>query len=225
MMASDEVRYVKLYDSPDKEQWTGFVSLVDDDDTMETAPKFLVKSNKAIKVSSDQMSIKCRNILSKSTVSINMKEVEMAMYTEGTEACCYYVWWDKRSHTFNGIIGLCRGKEMGSYEIKLDKNARSILKQNEIIELSRTLKRKYEQYVHQSTGLWVPWILPYQQEQGWQYWNCKTENCIGCGITKAEFGSSLKVCCGCRSTRYCSRHCQKIHWKNYHRAECSRLYS
>jgi hypothetical protein len=30
----------------------------------------------------------------------------------------------------------------------------------------------------------------------------------------------FQVCAGCRCVRYCSRDCQKAHWRSGHRADC-----
>lgn len=220
---SNKVRYFKSFTGGDKNEWVGIVSLDLDVNHYQTSHKFIVHSKKAIKLGKTEMAKDCRRILSKSSVKLNMKQVEMAVFAKGWKAC-YYTWYDEKSHLFDGIIGLCGGK-VKQYRLRFDKNTCIRLKQNKVIELTRTLKRKYEKYVLKSTGLWVPWLLPLQEQQGWQYWNNKTRNCIRCGITREELGRKLKVCAGCGSPRYCGRHCQKIHWKNYHRVECKKMYS
>ena len=37
--------------------------------------------------------------------------------------------------------------------------------------------------------------------------------CMGCGLKVKEF----KVCSGCHVARYCSRACQRHHWKKHER--------
>ena len=42
--------------------------------------------------------------------------------------------------------------------------------------------------------------------------------CDGCGAS----GHKLLNCSACKATFYCSKECQKRHWKNGHKAECAR---
>ena len=45
--------------------------------------------------------------------------------------------------------------------------------------------------------------------------------CEKCGAVAALSAPKLLRCAGCHRTRYCSRACQKAHWKNRHREECA----
>ena len=48
--------------------------------------------------------------------------------------------------------------------------------------------------------------------------------CACCGKTAQELQSvPFLVCSGCRSRRYCSSACQKIHWRTDHKQECGQL--
>ena len=46
--------------------------------------------------------------------------------------------------------------------------------------------------------------------------------CAACGVKKSK-DNVLYVCANCQSVKYCSRHCQKIHWKFCHRFCCEGL--
>ncbi|KAF9907095.1 hypothetical protein EC991_011313 [Linnemannia zychae] len=49
-----------------------------------------------------------------------------------------------------------------------------------------------------------------------------TDKCAKCSKTSSEGGSSLKRCSKCRSVQYCSRECQKDHWK-VHKKVCASI--
>eukprot|EP01083_Nonionella_stella_P037442 102067_1 len=46
-----------------------------------------------------------------------------------------------------------------------------------------------------------------------------TKECVKCKVRKSE-ETQLKKCSRCRQPLYCSRKCQKIHWKKKHRYNC-----
>lgn len=46
------------------------------------------------------------------------------------------------------------------------------------------------------------------------------DKCTNCG---QKSSTKIMVCSLCKSTQYCSRECQKKHWKNGHKSDCSRL--
>lgn len=43
-----------------------------------------------------------------------------------------------------------------------------------------------------------------------------------CSIGSCTNGENLRLCTGCRQYRYCSRACQKLHWREGHKRECVR---
>ena len=43
--------------------------------------------------------------------------------------------------------------------------------------------------------------------------------CGGCSAVRAEEAKAYSVCSGCREVHYCSRECQRKHWKT-HKPEC-----
>eukprot|EP01083_Nonionella_stella_P037443 102068_1 len=47
----------------------------------------------------------------------------------------------------------------------------------------------------------------------------KVEECVKCKVRKSE-ENQLKKCSRCREPLYCSRKCQKIHWKKTYRNHC-----
>eukprot|EP01084_Bolivina_argentea_P232148 391331_1 len=52
------------------------------------------------------------------------------------------------------------------------------------------------------------------------WWNLKCENC---GLIAVD-SIKHKICTGCMKIGYCSRFCQKIHWNQVHRYECSKTW-
>lgn len=44
--------------------------------------------------------------------------------------------------------------------------------------------------------------------------------CSGCGATEGKNGGELLSCGGCRKHRYCSKECQREHWKLAHKKFC-----
>jgi len=44
--------------------------------------------------------------------------------------------------------------------------------------------------------------------------------CAQCDKTKSDSGNNLKCCAKCKTTKYCSRECQKAHWKK-HKKDCA----
>jgi ankyrin repeat protein len=51
----------------------------------------------------------------------------------------------------------------------------------------------------------------------------KTDPCATCGLNEpTDGGVTFVQCAGCRRTRYCTRECQKIDWKN-HRVQCQAI--
>jgi hypothetical protein len=47
------------------------------------------------------------------------------------------------------------------------------------------------------------------------------EICHNPGCSKVK---DLKLCSNCREVRYCSKECQKAHWKPIHKAECCEIH-
>ncbi|KAI9141644.1 hypothetical protein BKA69DRAFT_386027 [Paraphysoderma sedebokerense] len=48
--------------------------------------------------------------------------------------------------------------------------------------------------------------------------------CAKCGKPKCDNGKSLKSCSRCLMTMYCSRDCQKNHWRE-HKKDCKKMAS
>ncbi|KAK3333065.1 hypothetical protein B0T19DRAFT_381678 [Cercophora scortea] len=48
----------------------------------------------------------------------------------------------------------------------------------------------------------------------------RTGGCLACGRDKARDGSELRTCAKCRKAKYCSRSCQRAHWKK-HKSQCA----
>eukprot|EP00026_Physarum_polycephalum_P017363 Phypoly_transcript_18567.p1 GENE.Phypoly_transcript_18567~~Phypoly_transcript_18567.p1 ORF type:complete len:210 (-),score=34.14 Phypoly_transcript_18567:4-633(-) len=48
----------------------------------------------------------------------------------------------------------------------------------------------------------------------------ETIHCQNCNVTQNE--KKLSVCSGCQLAHYCSRECQKAHWKNGHKEVCKK---
>ena len=48
--------------------------------------------------------------------------------------------------------------------------------------------------------------------------------CRYCGKSARDLNRDLRVCDRCRSSHYCSRSCQRSHWKEAHKHECSQRY-
>ena len=52
--------------------------------------------------------------------------------------------------------------------------------------------------------------------------------CGCCGnhsyLISKESSDKLKVCAGCHVVYYCDTRCQKLHWNNVHREQCSRIW-
>lgn len=46
--------------------------------------------------------------------------------------------------------------------------------------------------------------------------------CLDCGKHEIELekGEKLKVCSKCKKAAYCSKECQKFHWKRAHKTDC-----
>lgn len=47
--------------------------------------------------------------------------------------------------------------------------------------------------------------------------------CANCLRTESEEGKGLKSCSKCLLTFYCSKECQKDHWKSAHKKECKEI--
>uniref|UniRef100_A0A0G4HEZ7 MYND-type domain-containing protein n=1 Tax=Chromera velia CCMP2878 TaxID=1169474 RepID=A0A0G4HEZ7_9ALVE len=44
--------------------------------------------------------------------------------------------------------------------------------------------------------------------------------CASCGVKSGPGGKALMSCAGCKSVQYCSKECQKEHWKKTHKRTC-----
>jgi len=49
----------------------------------------------------------------------------------------------------------------------------------------------------------------------------QVSQCDQCGSLRTKKPRML-TCAGCRGYHYCDRTCQKLHWKNTHKAQCTR---
>ena len=47
--------------------------------------------------------------------------------------------------------------------------------------------------------------------------------CTGCGASPGEGAPAFKRCAACQAVAYCTRECQKAHWKKAHKRECATL--
>ena len=52
----------------------------------------------------------------------------------------------------------------------------------------------------------------------------KLKLCGNINCTNDKKYDELKICKGCKMICYCSRHCQKVDWKNIHKKQCVKLY-
>ena len=50
----------------------------------------------------------------------------------------------------------------------------------------------------------------------------KFEGCRWCEKSADELGEPLRTCSQCHEVKYCSRKCQKSHWKAEHKYTCGR---
>jgi hypothetical protein len=47
--------------------------------------------------------------------------------------------------------------------------------------------------------------------------------CAGCGASCAEGSPAFKRCAACQAVAYCTRECQKAHWKIAHKRDCATM--
>ena len=154
---------------------------------------------------------------------VNINECKIATFANDSGAF-YFVIYDEKSHLFNGVIGLSTLGTFNASRYDLRFGGRTIvLTEGKVVQLSTRKKRQYEKMVTDTTGLWCPWILPYKQKIKEYACNLpkKCERCEKCKSDKLN----LWKCAACEKVYYCSRHCQKIHWKYEHRHQCRKLYS
>ena len=50
----------------------------------------------------------------------------------------------------------------------------------------------------------------------------EAEECRACGCTSDELGEPLRTCSQCHEAKYCSRQCQRAHWKAEHKYTCGK---
>jgi MYND finger len=57
-----------------------------------------------------------------------------------------------------------------------------------------------------------------------QEWNIELAHfkCLACNVQQKDCAQKLLRCGGCGEVFYCSKECQKTHWKSGHKASCSR---
>ena len=48
------------------------------------------------------------------------------------------------------------------------------------------------------------------------------DECRACGATPDELGEPLRNCSQCHEAKYCSRQCQRAHWKAEHKYTCGK---
>lgn len=65
-------------------------------------------------------------------------------------------------------------------------------------------------------GLVRPYKEAMAEEKGSSRGMIKTHGCSGCG----RFSTGMMVCGGCMMEYYCSKDCQKDHWKKGHDKAC-----
>ena len=79
----------------------------------------------------------------------------------------------------------------------------------------------FEAYLYQECkGMSTPWPeLPHHMDIVKRLRLWQSRSCANCKIKNSN-RVFVKRCSRCRKVRYCSRHCQKIDWKNTHRYHC-----
>ncbi len=50
------------------------------------------------------------------------------------------------------------------------------------------------------------------------------KKCEQCNKKTNEHGKRLRMCGGCEAVLYCSKHCQKLSWKQYHKCLCNQTF-
>ncbi len=76
----------------------------------------------------------------------------------------------------------------------------------DIILLKGIRKQKFEQHLMKK-HIRLPWIK---------------KKCEQCNKKTNKHGKPLRICGGCKTILYCSKHCQKIGWKRGHKSVCSK---
>ena len=74
---------------------------------------------------------------------------------------------------------------------------------------------------------WMPDGMKIEYESKWEEYVSTGRNKFNCSNCKEEielptFSFNHQYRCKCDNHKYCSRHCQKIHWKKIHRYECEK---
>jgi hypothetical protein len=72
---------------------------------------------------------------------------------------------------------------------------------------------KFTDYIH-------PNYQKYSEEKEREM-NEKVIACGGCNITQGEV--KFQVCAACKKVYYCSKSCQRNHWKGGHKSQCAKL--